>query len=454
MSETSLTYEEALSESFFQKNNLTEKEFDEFVDLANKFIDESKSILGVNFKEAYNVKTQKDYYFKHRYIPLFKMKMVKNNEFKKLIESYQSKDINDKYSVKIMFDMQSNNIANVTMNIEKKNKTRTLKELAELAAIEEASREIVVKTYNDSFLYRKGDYEKNIFDFIMRAEMINKKDPSFDNIITMVKRQPYSFLVNVLISDRIVLLRRMPQGLPRSFKVFAGKDIRNGKDELKVYIDVSGLIIDNGGAYDIKGNKLNEFVSYLTSAMTYTIYHVDPMRLIGNTKLVESGTSCFALLFTHIIDYLRAGGVENVRGKTLYLSSIYYQLSVLGMKDGQSIRNRALKISKLTSKEAEVLEYILDSDSFDSIDTFIKSLSKVLRIPDLRIDNFIDKWVYLYKSGTQFAVEYFPAFASLLTNAYHGAYINNQVTIEKVTNNGKDMVAFVQALLQIGRELI
>ena len=347
-----------------------------------------------------------------------------------------------------------NPVDETTENEIKDDRRKNLERLSEFAIIQEAAREVTIKTYNDSYLYHKGDYEKNIMEFIMKGEEINKNDPSFENVVYMVKRQPYSFLVNVLLSNRVVLLKKLPKSMPRSFKVFAGKDLRKGTKDIKVYIDVTGVITDDGGVYNISGSKLNELVSYLTSAMTYTIYHVDPIRLVGNTKLVESGTYCFALLFTHVIDYLRMGGVENVRGKTLYLSSLYYQLGILNIKPSESVRNRALKFSKLTSKEAEVLEYLIKADAFQNINKFIESLSIALKIPDLRIDNFVEKWIYLYKTGTQFAVEYFPAFASLLTNAYHGAYIVNQLTVEKVTNNGKELTNFVQALLQIGKELM
>lgn len=345
---------------------------------------------------------------------------------------------------------------NNSMNVIKadNDKRANLEKLSELALIQEATREVTIKTYNDSFLYHKGDYEKNILEFIMKGDEINKNDPSFENIVYMVKRQPYSFLVNILLSNRVVLLKKLPKSMPRSFKVFAGKDIRKGTGDIKVYIDVTGVITEENGTYNISSSKLNELVSYLTSAMTYTIYHVDPIRLIGNTKLVESGTNCFSLLFAHIIDYLRMGGVENVRGKSLYLSALYYQLGVLKLKPSDSIRNRALKFSKLTSKEAEVLEFLIKPNAFENINNFIENLAIALKIPDLRIDNFIEKWIYLYKSGTQFAVEYFPAFASMMTNAYHGAYIVNQLTIEKVTNNGKELNNFVQSLLQIGRELM
>ena len=81
-----------------------------------------------------------------------------------------------------------------------------------------------------------------------------------------------------------------------------------------------------------------------------------------------------------------------------------------------------------------MIEYQLDKDSFTNIKNFVDTIARILKVNALKVDNFIEKWVFLYKSGTQFATEYYPAFSSMLTNAYHGAYINNQKTIEKVTH--------------------
>jgi len=108
-------------------------------------------------------------------------------------------------------------------------------------AIEEAA-VIQIKKYTDTFLYSKGDYNKNIFEFIMKADEINKNDPSFDNIKFMVKRQAYQYLVNIMDSDKVVLLTKTPKSMPRSFKVFCAKDVRHGTGQTKVYIDVTGVI--------------------------------------------------------------------------------------------------------------------------------------------------------------------------------------------------------------------
>ena len=53
----------------------------------------------------------------------------------------------------------------------------------------------------------------------------------------------------------------------------------------------------------------------------------------------------------------------------------------------------------------------------------------------------------MYTPSTLFALEYYPAFAGMLTNAYIGCYLNNQSTIEKVA--GKDMISFVKSILEM-----
>ena len=53
-----------------------------------------------------------------------------------------------------------------------------------------------------------------------------------------------------------------------------------------------------------------------------------------------------------------------------------------------------------------------------------------------------------YGTGTVFALEFFPAFSAMLTDAYVGGYINNQLTIEKIA--GQSMVKFTKQILQIG----
>lgn len=312
--------------------------------------------------------------------------------------------------------------------------------------------EAKVKNFGDSYLYRTGNFEKNLMQFMMSAEIINKNHPSFDDIKYEVKRrQVTSSLMKVLMSDNVILLKGNV-GLSRAFKVFAAKDIISGDKKTKVFIDVTDIIKSTDGSYSIESRNVDILVSHLLNAMNTFIYWVQPTRLLNNTSLVDAGTKAFSDMFTYVVDYLRIGSVDNVRERTKYISALYYQCGLLCKDFTDSIRVRARKLSGLSEREADIVETLMGPDPFKDIDAFIKSLAKVLRIDgQLRLDNFIEKWVFIFGSGTQYGTELYPCFASILTNAYVGAYINNQKTIEKVL--GKTLVEFTNALFKVGSEL-
>lgn len=312
---------------------------------------------------------------------------------------------------------------------------------------------VKAKNYAETFLYGKGNYERNITEFIVKSEIVDKQDSSFDNVrFEVKKRQTNTCICKVLDAPNVVLLIGKTQ-LPRTFKVFAARDIKSGSNTLKVFIDVTSLIIERNGEYNVSPRDTDILISYLVSAMNTLIYYADPSRVILNSDMIKFGTICFAHLFTYIIDYLRIGNVDKVREKTLYLSSIYYQVCLLSLENDQSnVKSRAIKISGLNKREAEIVDILTKADAYENINTFINALAIVLKTPDLRVDNFMEKWIQSFYSGTNFAVEMYPAFSTMLTDAYIGSYRNNQKLIEKLC--GKEMVDYTNALFKVGSELL
>ena len=241
-------------------------------------------------------------------------------------------------------------------------------------------------------------------------------------------------------------------GLSRAFKVFAAKDIISGDKKTKVFIDVTDIIKSTDGTYSIDSRNVDILVAHLLNAMNTFIYWVQPAKLLNNTSLVDTGTKAFSDMVTYVVDYLRIGSVDNVRERTRYMSALYYQCGLLLKDLTDSVRIRARKLSGLSEREADIVETLMGSEPFTDINTFIISLSKVLRIEgELKLDNFIEKWAFVYGSGTQYGTELYTSFASIITNAYVGSYINNQKTIEKVL--GKTLVEFTNALFKVGSEL-
>lgn len=308
-----------------------------------------------------------------------------------------------------------------------------------------------IKNFGQSYLYGKADYSKKITEYIIKADRIDKDSKEFDNIRYIVQRnQTTSYLANFLDKKALVLTVGYP--MPLAFKAFTAKDMRYDS-QTKVFVDCTGIITKNtAGEYTINNGDIDIFIAYLMAALNAIIYSAKPSLITNNSMLLQAGTECFAKLFTNIIDYMRIGGVDNIREKTLYLSSLYYQIGILQKDDSPTIYQRAAKISNLSSREADRLLVAVPVSEFKDINTFITALAKVLQVEgDLKVDNFIEKWVFLYKGGTHFATELYTQFANMLIYAYMGSYIVNQKTIEKVL--GRSMVEFCKSLFRVGGEV-
>lgn len=307
------------------------------------------------------------------------------------------------------------------------------------------------KRLSDSYLYGVSDYEKNLYKFFVQSKVLDKTEDGFEDIRYDVKRgQNSTALMKVFDSNNVVFLTNTV-ALPRSFKVFAASDIKSGDNKTKIFIDVTGVIKLINGKYVVTRNDLDKLVSYLMSALAYLIYYADADRIINNTRLLDTGSKAFAELFTYAIDSLRVGGVDRLREKCLYLGSIYYQVSILRKDFTDSVTNRAKKISGLSTRDIEILEVSLDGNTFKDIFHFVQTISRVIRAEGLKLDNFIEKWLFVFGPGTQFATELYPAFSSMVTNAYCGGYLNNQKVIEKIL--GRTLVEYSVALLQLGSDL-
>lgn len=311
-----------------------------------------------------------------------------------------------------------------------------------------------MKRYNETYLYKKmPDYEKEIQEMIIKGERIDKTHETFEDIKYEIRRKNIdSTLVKLLDSDRIVLI--IPsKPMPKSFKVFTAKDIREDR-KVKVFIDCTAIIESNDSGYRFYNNNtvVNILISYLIAGRTAFIMEAKPNLITLNSSLTMSGTKVFASLFNYIIDYIGKININPAaRNRSLYLAAIYYQVNLLGKDlDSPSVKNTALNIAGISEREANVIEIDYEPESFDNIDGFIKLVNNNLHIKGLTIDTFIERWMFLYGTGTVFGTELFVPFAQMVTDAYIGAYINNQKTIEKIAK--QNMIDFSKTIIKIGSE--
>lgn len=316
----------------------------------------------------------------------------------------------------------------------------------------------MAKTYASTYLYGKyNEYEKRTIDFLLKADRIDQSLPEFEDIIYEVrKRQTSPALVKVLKSPNVILMSSM-KPLDKAFKVFCAKDIKND-GSLKVFIDVSSIIKKDEakGKYVCGRNEIDILISYLIDAMTTFIYYtpngID--RIVNNTSIRSDGARVFADLFSHVVDYLcKISTISGSKNKCQYMAAMYYLVNLLGADaNSEATRRIACKISGISDREAEIINIQMKPDSFLNIKFFVETVADVMHLNKLTLDTVVEKWMYVYGTGTVFALELFPAFSNMVTDAYIGAYINNQKTIEKVAGQG--MVVFTKSILTIGEESV
>lgn len=310
----------------------------------------------------------------------------------------------------------------------------------------------MAKTYSHTYLYRQyGEYEKKIYEFIINAERIDTKSAEFDDILYDIKRRKISdHLAKVITSDNVVIaINPNGRALPKAFKVFVAADVKDN-NKVKVFIDVTECVVYKNGVFVC--NKLDWLVSYTINAMTSYIYVKAENKLLGNASILKDGCEAWTRCFSYIIDRMyKISTVPQVKSKVDYLCGIYYQVAIMCKdfnKNEDSIKANAMRIANIETSDARVVDIMIENNDFNNIDTFVNALGRIIQFKDIKVGNIVSYWMNAFGPGTVFGLEYFPAFAAMMTNTYVGAYLDQQMTIEKVS--GQAMVRFSKTILQIG----
>lgn len=308
------------------------------------------------------------------------------------------------------------------------------------------------KTYADTYLYREyPEYEKKLFGFILNAERIDTKSKEFEDILIDIKRSKISnALAKVATSDNVILGLMPDSQLPKSFKVFAAKDVKLDKSKTKVFIDVSGFIQFKDGQYVCK--NMEWLTSYLINAMTSLIYAIKPTLFESNGSIVLNGSMAFTKLFTYIIDRMyKISSVTQLKNRVSFLACMYYQINILSKAYNDTTIASCIKASGCTENDARWAMTIIKNDAFSNIDTFVKALTK-LGFNDLKTSAVVSMWMKSFGTGTTMALEFFPTLSAMLTDTYVGGYLNQQLSIEKIVD--RTVIDFTKQILTIGAGVV
>lgn len=329
-------------------------------------------------------------------------------------------------------------------------KNSSLRESTEM--IEEATQQ-PYKSYPNTYIGQKiasggESIEKPLIKYIMNAERLNKGSEAFRQIQNDIKtRQTSAILYRVLMMPNVVLAMDVKE-LPASFKVFRAADVRASNKEPKIFIDVTGIVKLNNGIFIC--NKIDTLITYLTGALVQLLYYDPSKQLTNNASITRPATVCFVKLFTGVIDELRVIGYAENQLKIKYSTAIYFLTSLVG-KPMENARSMAANILSINPKEAKAYDYYYSDEAMKDLNTFVTDLCENFHLRGFGTDIILDRWMFKYGKGTMYGLELYPSFLMMLTNAYCGAYVNQQKTIEKYC--GRDMVDISTTLIRVGADI-
>lgn len=315
------------------------------------------------------------------------------------------------------------------------------------------------KTYADTYLFKKNDYGKQMAKFIMESDRLDVTSSEMEDVVYDFKRKAISDTLYKIFTSKNVVLMSNPKGsksaLPKAFKAFVAKDIKNN-NAVKAFIDVTDLIVLKGSKYQCL--NMEWLVAYTINAMVSYIYAKQEQRLVGNAAIITNGGIAFVRAFSYIIDLLyKTSTVQQLRQRIEYMSALYYQVNILG-KDlhSSNVRATSVKMTDIEAKDAKVIDIMVGDHDFDNIENFVKALERLFGLNNITVSAVVSKWMFAFGTGNAFALEYFPAFSAMLTNAYVGGYIDKQANIEKIINPPATpyMTYFTKAILQIGASVV
>ena len=309
------------------------------------------------------------------------------------------------------------------------------------------------KSYRDSYLYNLNGqtriHDTALLNFIMKAERIDKESDAFSGIAEDIKRQQTSAILYQVLKMPNVHLCIAPIELPPAFKVFEAFDVKRDRRPA-IFIDVTRLVELRGAYFVCK--DLGKLITYLFGAITYLIYRKDTIKVINNSDLTISGTECYVGLYNYILDYMRIIGYSNNKDRISYLIALFYLVNMLGKELDNYTKSIAARVSKLPNTYINAMDIFIEDGIFSDIDTFTTFIAETFKLKGFNTEVLIQKWVYLYGNGSQYAVELFTSMSVLISNAFCGAYVSNQKQIERVC--GQSMVKFCNALLRLGVDIL
>lgn len=312
------------------------------------------------------------------------------------------------------------------------------------------------KSVSNTFIYKnmnKGNTITNsIVSILKGGKLLTEKDLNEPLIIINRYRFPLKTKVIEDFTSGKIRLVIPPERtkLPSYMPFFLTKD----RDKIVAIIDASvyGTLLKDGN-FKIDAKKL---YCLLEGAHLALLYYMSENAIKQHGNILTRGSAIYSNMFIRILNKQFSINIDkNKLQKALFLSSKFFLINVIGLKDSNMVFNYAAK--NVTDISMNVLEDLNDEfkiEYYKDLASFIQGLEKIsdsfnLGLEGITVRGFLESYILMYDGAALLALEYFPYFIYNIISVINGGYINNQKLLEQVI--GGDASSFYTALVSLDR---
>ena len=296
------------------------------------------------------------------------------------------------------------------------------------------------KTLEDTFIYnhlnKSNGISNNIATSLNRGIVLGIENLEEE---FMVINKNFKYPLKLKVVDAVkrgdILLVYSPEKITiPKFLPFILSRNNNGNVVGIVFVDVWSEKMDANGNVKIDPKKL---YCMMEAAYLARVCYLNSKELVGKTAIISNGSAIYSMMFTKVLNKKFALNIDkNKYHKVLFLSSKFYMLNIMGMKDSDLVFNYAIKNcpngNMFSLKE---IDELVPESAYANLESFIKALSKAetgLNMKDLTVRNYIEAFINMYDSSSLLSLESFPYFVYNVNAVVNGAYINNQYVMEDI----------------------
>jgi hypothetical protein len=314
-----------------------------------------------------------------------------------------------------------------------------------------------VKSIRETYLYetfnKGGEFDNILKNFMTKAIVATPSmlDHEYNTIKNYFK-YPLKISIMDAVEEGIVVPMAYPKGITANFKVptnmpFLLTTGNAGVCKAIAIIDNYAKVTDD--KVTIEPNKL---YTLLETAFIARSISMNFNNIRHNAIMYTEGTSIFAHMFTRVLNRQYALNVDkDAYNKVIFLSSKYFLINILAMKDSDMIFNYALKTAgNLNPIMAKRLNDAIPDSSYATIATFIKAIADnayliINGIEKLTVREYIANFIKMYNNAALFSLEHISYFLFNVISCINHAYFNNQYAFEEAigTKSGDKLYAHI-----------